>query len=115
VLFQQVPEAQDGALVGQALRIRTNADEIAIRWYLVQGLFHLRVGMPEPLFEFATLIDPEGGIFAQPGIRWNPGNNVTVEGFYNYINGNLWGRETMNVISSLDFAEEFTLRLRYQF
>lgn len=65
--------------------------------------------------EFATLFDPEGGIFAQPGVRWNPGNGVTVEGFYNYTNGRLWGRETMNVVSTLDFAEEFTLRLTYQF
>lgn len=80
-------------------------------------VFGLSQPFPNRIFEieFATLIDPEGGIFAQPGLRWNPGNDITVEGFYNYINGNLWGRETMNVISSLDFAEEFTLRVRYQF
>lgn len=65
--------------------------------------------------EFATLFDPEGGIFAQPGVRWNPGKGVTVEGFYNYINGELWGNPNDNLLSTLDFAEEFTLRLTYQF
>lgn len=65
--------------------------------------------------EFATLFDPEGGIFAQPGVRWNPGKGITVEGFYNYVNGNLWGNPNDNLLSTLDFADEFTLRLTYQF
>ncbi len=65
--------------------------------------------------EFASLFDPEGGIFMQPGVRWNPGKGVTVEGFYNYIDGNMWGNPNDNLISSLNFAEEFTLRLTYQF
>lgn len=51
VLFQQVPEAQDGALVGQALRTRINADERAIQGHVVQGLFHRRIGVPEPLLQ----------------------------------------------------------------
>jgi hypothetical protein len=65
--------------------------------------------------EFATLFDPDGGVFVQPGVRWNPGKSVTVEGFYNYINGNLWGSPYDNLLSTLEFAEEFTLRLTYQF
>jgi hypothetical protein len=65
--------------------------------------------------EFASLFDPEGGIFVQPGLRWNPGKGVTVEGFYNFIDGGLWGNPNNNLISTLDFAEEFTLRLTYQF
>ena len=65
--------------------------------------------------EFATLIDLEGGILAQPGVRWNPGKGVTVEAFYNYINGELWGNPNDNLISTLDFADEFTLRATYTF
>ena len=72
---------------------------------------------PNKIFEieFATLLDVEGGIFAQPGLRWNPGKGVTVEGFYNYVNSELWGQPLDNLISTLNFAEEFTLRLTYQF
>lgn len=65
--------------------------------------------------EFASLIDPRGGVFAQPGLRWNPGRNITVEGFYNYANGDLSGNPNDNLISTLNFAEEVTLRLTWQF
>lgn len=65
--------------------------------------------------EFATLLDLEGGILVQPGVRWNPGSGVTVEAFYNYINGDLWGRPTDNLLSSVDWADELTLRVSYQF
>ena len=65
--------------------------------------------------EFATLFDPEGGILAQPGVRWNPGSGVTVEGFYNYINGDLYGNPNDNLISTLNFANEVTVRATYQF
>lgn len=65
--------------------------------------------------EFATLFDPEGGILAQPGVRWNPGSGVTVEGFYNYINGDLYGNPNDNLISTLNFANEVTIRATYQF
>jgi len=51
----------------------------------------------------------------QPGVRWHPGGDVTVEGFYNYTNGHLWGKKNNNLIDGLDFAQEFTLRLSYQF
>ena len=66
--------------------------------------------------ELATLVDLDGGILFQPGIRWNPGGGLTVEGFYNYVNGEAWGENpNSNVISTLDFADEATLRLTYQF
>ncbi len=82
--------------------------------YLVAGFLQ---PFPNKIWEieFATLLDPQGGIFAQPGVRWNPGKGVTVEGFYNYINGELWGNPYDNLVSTLDFAEEFTLRVTYQF
>ena len=33
----------------------------------------------------------------------------------NFINGELWGNPYDNLVSTLDFAEEFTLRVTYQF
>ena len=48
-------------------------------------------------------------------MRWNPGKGITVEGFYNYVNGELSGNPNGNLVSTLDFAEEFTLRMSYQF
>ncbi|SHG69970.1 hypothetical protein SAMN04488068_1161 [Hydrocarboniphaga daqingensis] len=82
--------------------------------YLVLGFLQ---PWPNKLYEleFATLFDPDGGIFVQPGVRWHPGGDVTVEGFYNYTNGHLWGKKNNNLIDGLDFAQEFTLRLSYQF
>jgi hypothetical protein len=62
----------------------------------------------------AVLGDIRGGVLAQPGLRWKPRGSMTVEGFYTYINGHL-GPENKNAISTLDFADEFTLRLTYQF
>ena len=72
---------------------------------------------PNKLYELelATLYDPDGGVFIQPGLRWHPGHDITVEGFYNYINGHLYGKPNNNVIAGLEFAEEFTLRFSYQF
>lgn len=66
--------------------------------------------------ELATLIDLDGGILFQPGLRWNPGKGLTVEAFYNHIDGNLWGdNPNTNMISSLDFADELSLRVTMQF
>ncbi len=82
--------------------------------YLVFGFLQ---PFPNKIYEveFATLLDLEGGILVQPGFRWNPGSGVTVEAFYNYINGDLWGRPTDNLLSSVEWADEVTLRLSYQF
>ncbi|WP_428313334.1 DUF1302 family protein [Hydrocarboniphaga sp.] len=72
---------------------------------------------PNKLYEFelATLYDPDGGIFIQPGLRWHPGHDITVEGFYNYTNGHLYGDPNGNLIAGLEFAQEFTMRFSYQF
>ncbi|MGB1556767.1 MAG: DUF1302 family protein [Oceanococcaceae bacterium] len=82
--------------------------------YLVFGFLQ---PWPNKIYEleFATLLDLEGGILVQPGLRWNPGSGVTVEGFYNYINGELWGRPSDNLLSSVTWADEVTVRLSYQF
>lgn len=65
--------------------------------------------------EFATLVDTEGGAYVQTGLRWNPGHGVTVEGYYNYVNDSLWGNRYDNLMSTISFADEFTLRVAYQF
>lgn len=112
-----------GGMSADELRARRDAGIIDSRstrgkddnaTYVVFGFLQ---PFPNKIFEieFATLLDVEGGIFAQPGLRWNPGKGVTVEGFYNYVNSELWGQPLDNLISTLDFAEEFTLRVTYQF
>ncbi len=82
--------------------------------YLVLGFLQ---PWPNKIYEleFASLLDLEGGVFAQAGLRWNPGQGITIEGFYNYIDSGLWGNKYNNLMSSIDFAEEFTLRMAYQF
>ena len=65
--------------------------------------------------DFAALYDVRGGILLQPAVRWKPNGRFTVEAFYNYLNGRLGGNPNNNVVSSLDYANEMTLRLGYQF
>ncbi|MDP3858145.1 MAG: hypothetical protein Q8Q73_10355, partial [Stagnimonas sp.] len=65
--------------------------------------------------DLAVLYEPSGGILVQPGLRWKPNGAVTVEAFYNYLNGGLNGNPNSNAISSLGYADELTLRLGYQF
>ncbi|HVT35765.1 MAG TPA: DUF1302 family protein, partial [Nevskiaceae bacterium] len=65
---------------------------------------------------FAMLVDPRGSILVQPGLRWKPNREWQVDGFYTYINGALGGANPNNtLLSTLDFADEFTIRLTYQF
>jgi hypothetical protein len=79
-------------------------------------------GFTQPLankiveIELVSLLDMDGGLLVQPGIRWNPGSGLTVEAFYNHIDGDMWGdTPNSNLLSSLDFADELSLRLTYQF
>ena len=65
---------------------------------------------------FAMLYDPRGSILVQPGLRWKPNREWQVDGFYSYINGTLGGANPNDtLLSTIDFADEFTLRLTYQF
>lgn len=66
-------------------------------------------------FGFATLYDVRGGILVQPGVTWKPRGDVTVDAFYSYLNGKLGGNPNKNLMSTLDFADEFSLRVAYQF
>lgn len=67
-------------------------------------------------FSAASLVDIQGGILIQPGIQWKPRGNVTVNLFYNYVNDSVWGNNSnKNTLSLIDYANEVTLRLGYQF
>lgn len=65
--------------------------------------------------DLAILYDFGGGLYVQPAIRWKPNGTVTVEAFYNYINGTIGGNPNDNALGTFDFADEFALRIGVQF
>ncbi len=66
-------------------------------------------------FGFATLYDPRGGILVQPGVQYKPSHKWSFDLFYSYINGHLYGKPNNNLLSTVDFADEITARVGYQF
>ena len=82
------------------------------------AVFAFQQPFPQDVYRaaFALLYDPRGSILVQPGLRWKPNREWQVDGFYTYINGALGGANpNETLLSTLDFADEFTLRLTYQF
>ena len=70
------------------------------------------------IFEFsaAALIDVQGGVLFQPAVQWKPRGNMTVNLFYNYVNGHAWGgNQNKNLIGILDSNDEANFRISYQF
>ncbi len=65
-------------------------------------------------FDFAALYDTKGGLLVQPAVRWKPNGKVTVEAFYNYLNGRL-ANSNDNIVGTVEYAGEFSLRVGYQF
>lgn len=63
--------------------------------------------------EWAFLYDVEGGLLAQPLIKWNPGYGVSVDLFYNFIDGKLHGDGESTLQRAIDFADEIGLRFSY--
>lgn len=80
--------------------------------------FAFQQPFPQDIYRigFATLWDPRGSILVQPGIKWKPRGALTVEAFYSYIDGSM-GSANPNetLLSTVDFADEVTVRLTYQF
>tara|TARA_R110000850_G_scaffold153763_4_gene277256 strand:+ start:4527 stop:6512 length:1986 start_codon:yes stop_codon:yes gene_type:complete len=72
---------------------------------------------PNKIFalEFAALLDVEGGVLMQPLLQWNPGKGMTVEAFYNFVDGSLWGERNNNLLSTADFVDELSVRVTYGF
>ena len=64
--------------------------------------------------EWAFLLDVEGGLLAQPLIKWNPGSSISVDLFYNFIDGKLYGDGESTLQRAIDFADEIGLRITYQ-
>lgn len=65
------------------------------------------------IFEWAFLYDVKGGLLFQPNVRWNPGNGVSFDLFYNFVDGRLHGDGTDTLHRAIDFADEITLRFTY--
>lgn len=65
--------------------------------------------------DLAVLYDVKGGLLLQPAVRWKPNTAVTVEAFYNHIDGEVSGKPNDNTLSTFDYADEFSLRVGYQF
>lgn len=63
----------------------------------------------------AALYDPRGGLLVQGGFRWSPGNDITLDLIYNYLEGDLHGKKNENIIETIDWADEVAVRLAYQF
>jgi len=66
-------------------------------------------------FDFAALYDLKGGLLLQPAIRWKPSGNWSVELFYNYINARIGKNPNENIFGGIQYADEVTLRVGYQF
>ncbi|MGH8456811.1 MAG: DUF1302 family protein, partial [Stenotrophobium sp.] len=75
-------------------------------------VFAFQQPFPQDIYRigFATLYDPRGGILVQPGIQWKPKGSLSLDFFYTYINGHLHGNPNNNALSSIDFADEATVR-----
>ena len=67
------------------------------------------------VIEFASLIDAKGGVLVQPLLQWNIGNGFSTEVYYNYIHANAWGKQTENIMGSIDWADEAAIRIKYAF
>lgn len=80
--------------------------------------FAFQQPFPQDIYRigFATLYDPRGSILVQPGIKWKPSGAWTIEGFYSYINGALGSANPNDtLLSTIDYADEMTMRVTYQF
>jgi hypothetical protein len=66
--------------------------------------------------DLSLLYDTRGGLFVQPALKWKPSGDWNVEFYYNYLEGELdGGDKNSNVIESIDFADEFGLRIAFQY
>jgi len=66
-------------------------------------------------FDLSVLYDLQGGVLVQPAVRWKPNGRWTAELFYNYVNAKIGGNPNKNMFGALEFANELSLRVGYQF
>lgn len=65
--------------------------------------------------DLSVLYDTRGGIYVQPALKWKPSGNWNIEAFYSYIDDDLSANANENIMQTFDWAEEFGLRVAYQF
>lgn len=65
--------------------------------------------------DLSVLYDTRGGIFVQPALKWKPSGNWNIEAFYTYIDDDISSNANENIMQTFDWAEEFGLRVAYQF
>ena len=65
--------------------------------------------------DFSLLYDTQGGLLAQPALKWKPSGNWNVEFFYTHLDGEVGADANSNIIQTIDWADEFGLRIAYQF
>jgi hypothetical protein len=61
--------------------------------------------------DLSVLYDLNGGIFIQPAVRYKPSGAWTVEAFVNFIDS----KDNASIFSTTDWADDFNLRVGYQF
>lgn len=62
--------------------------------------------------DLAVLYDLKGGLLIQPAVRWKPNKRFTMEAFYNHVDGQ---HKNDNIISTVGYARELTVRAGFQF
>ncbi|MBV8063106.1 MAG: DUF1302 family protein [Nevskia sp.] len=79
-------------------------------------VFAFQQPLPQDIirFGFAALYDPRGAVLVQPGVQYHITGKWELDGFYSYINGHL-NNPNKTLLGNLDWANEATLRLSYQF
>lgn len=65
--------------------------------------------------DLSVLYDTRGGVFVQPALKWKPSGNWNIEAFYTYIDDDISSNANENIMQTFDWAEEFGLRVAYQF
>jgi len=65
--------------------------------------------------DLSVLYDTRGGVFVQPALKWKPSGNWNIEAFYTYIDDDISSDANVNIMQTFDWAEEFGLRVAYQF
>ena len=80
-------------------------------------VFAFQQPFPQDIYRvgFAVLYDPKGGVLVQPGIQYKPTSHWSFDAFYSYLNGHLSGNPNNNLLGGLEWANEATVRVGYQF
>ena len=61
--------------------------------------------------DMSVLYDLNDGYYIQPAVRYKPSNAWTIEGFVNIIESS----DTASIFTPMEFSDDVTLRLTYQF